>query len=194
MIAVPNYISTDEYLTLERQSPIRHEYRRGLVYAMAGGTDNHDRIAFNLLKLIDNHLGNASDCRFYSGNVKVNYRDHFYYYPDAFVTCDPRDRGDRYVKRYPKLVAEVLSSSTQDFDRDEKFADYQQLDSLEEYVLIAQDSQRVECRRRTHGNGWETVVYQLGDAQSAPGGDRVVLTSIGLDFDLSELYRGLDSV
>lgn len=74
MIAVPNYISTDEYLTLERQSPIRHEYRRGLVYAMAGGTDNHDRIAFNLLKLIDNHLGNASDCRFYSGNVKVNCR------------------------------------------------------------------------------------------------------------------------
>ncbi len=194
MIAVPNYISTDEYLTLERQSPIRHEYRRGLVYAMAGGTDNHDRIAFNLLKLIDNHLGNASDCRFYSGNVKVNYRDNFYYYPDAFVTCDPRDRGDRYVKRYPKLVAEVLSSSTQDFDRDEKFADYQQLDSLEEYVLIAQDSQRVECRRRTKGNGWETVVYQLGDAQGAPGGDRVVLTSIGLDFDLSELYRGLDSV
>jgi Uma2 family endonuclease len=138
MIAVPNYISTDEYLTLEHQSPIRHEYRRGLVYAMAGGTDNHDRIAFNLLKLIDNHLGNASDCRFYSGNVKVNYRDNFYYYPDAFVTCDPRDRHDRYVKRYPKLVAEVLSSSTQDFDRDEKFADYQKLDALEEYVLIAQ--------------------------------------------------------
>jgi Uma2 family endonuclease len=74
MIAVPNYISTDEYLTLERQSPIRHEYRRGLVYAMAGSTDNHNRIAFNLLKLIDNHLGNASDCRFYSGNVKVNCR------------------------------------------------------------------------------------------------------------------------
>ena len=52
----------------------------------------------------------------------------------------------------------------------------------------------VECRRRTPGNGWETVVYPLGDAQSAPGGDRVMLTSIGLDFDLSEFYRGLDSV
>ncbi len=79
MIAVPNYISTAEYLALEHQSKIRHEYRHGLVYAMAGGTDNHDRIAFNLLKLIDNHLGNASGCRFYSGNVKVNYRDDFYY-------------------------------------------------------------------------------------------------------------------
>ena len=70
---------------------------------MAGGTDNHDRIAFNFLKIIDNHLGDLSDCRFYSGNVKVSYQDEFYYYPDAFVTCDPRDRADRYVKRFPKL-------------------------------------------------------------------------------------------
>ena len=103
MIAVPPYISPKDYLDLERQSPIRHEYRRGLVYAMAGGTDNHDRIAFNFLKIIDNHLGDLSDCRFYSGNVKVSYQDEFYYYPDAFVTCDPRDRADRYVKRFPKL-------------------------------------------------------------------------------------------
>lgn len=55
MITTPNYISTKEYLDIERDIPVRHEYRRGLVYAMAGGTDNHDGIAFNLLKLIDNH-------------------------------------------------------------------------------------------------------------------------------------------
>jgi Uma2 family endonuclease len=60
MIAVPNYICVEEYLSIERQSQIRHEYRLGLVYAMAGGTDNHDRISFNLLKLIDNHLGDSS--------------------------------------------------------------------------------------------------------------------------------------
>nr|WP_228053460.1 Uma2 family endonuclease [Nodosilinea sp. LEGE 07298] len=149
MIAVPNYIKSGEYLALELQSRIRHEYRRGLVYAMASGTDNHDRIAFNLLKAIDNHLGNSSNCRFYSGNVKVNYQDEFYYYLDAFVTCDPRDRRDRYIKRYPKLVAEVLPTSTETFNRDEKSQDYQQLDSLQEYVLISQESQRVECRRRT---------------------------------------------
>lgn len=183
MIAVPNYISSEEYLDIERQNPIRHEYRRGLVYAMAGGSDNHDRISLNLLNLINVHLGD-SDCRFHSGNVKVNYQDLFYYYPDAFVTCDPRDRSDRYVKRYPKLIAEVLSPSTQTFDLGEKFEDYKQLESLEEYVLISQDSQRVECRRRTNTNTWETVVYELGD--------RVVLTSIGLEFAIAELYRGLD--
>lgn len=184
MIAVPNYITPDEYLALEQESPIRHEYRQGLVYAMAGSTDNHDRIAFNLLKAIDNYLGNDSDCRFYSGNVKVNYRDEFYYYPDAFVTCDPRDRRDRYIKRYPKLVAEVLSTSTAVFDQDEKFKDYQRLDSLQEYVLISQESQRVECRRRSASGDWEVKVYQAGD--------RVMLMSLGLEFDIANLYRGLD--
>ncbi|MDJ0509546.1 MAG: Uma2 family endonuclease [Crocosphaera sp.] len=184
MIAVPNYISPQEYLTIEKQSVIRHEYRCGLVYAMAGGTDNHDRITFNFLKLIDNHLGDRSECRFYSGNVKVNYKDKFYYYPDAFVTCDPSDRNDRYIKRHPKLIAEVLSSSTQNFDLGTKFEDYQQIKSLEEYVLISQDTQRVECRRLTAENTWETVIYQEGE--------QVILKSIDLKFPIAQLYRGLD--
>ncbi len=78
----------------------------------------------------------------------------------------------------------MLSASTEDCDLDEKFVDYQQLASLEEYVLISQTTQRVECRRRTQSHRWATVAYQPGD--------RVLLTSIGLEFDLSELYRGLD--
>lgn len=184
MIAIPHYVTAEEYLGIERQSPIRHEYRRGLVYAMAGGTDNHDRIAFNFLRAIDDHLGNTDDCRFHSGNVKVNYQDDFYYYPDAFVTCDPRDRDNRYIKRYPKLIAEVLSSSTQAFDLGDKFKDYQQIESLEEYVLISQESQRVECRRRNAANIWESVVYESEDY--------VALKSIGLELSMAELYRGLN--
>ena len=184
MIAIPHYINPKEYLDIERDNPIRHEYRRGLVYAMVGGTDNHDRITFNFLKLIDNHLGDPSDCRFYSGNVKVNYQDDFYYYPDAFVTCDPRDREERYVKRFPKLIAEVLSPGTRNFDLNEKFEDYRLLDSLEEYILISQDCQRLECRRRTMTNSWETVVHKVGDIVS--------LKSIGLEFGIEKLYRGLD--
>lgn len=184
MIAVPHYISPQEYLAIERQNPIRHEYRQGLVYAMTGGTDNRDRIAFNLLKIIDNHFGDSSEYRFYSGGVKVNYEEQFYYYPDAFVTCDSRDRCDRYVKRYPKLIVEVLSASTQAFDRGEKFNDYQKLASLEEYVLISQDSQRIECRRRTPNQTWETVIYEVRD--------RVFLDSINLALDIAQIYRGLD--
>ena len=184
MIAIPNSISPEEYLDIERQSPIRHEYRHGLVYAMAGGTDDRDRITLNLLNLINLHLGD-SECRFHSGNVKVNYQDEFYYYPDAFVTCDPRDRNDRYIKRHAKLIAEVLSPSTQEFDTGDKFEDYKTIAALEEYVLISQERQRVECHRRTGANAWETVVYE--------GCDRVLLKSIDLEFAIAELYRGLDN-
>lgn len=184
-MAVPHYISPKAYLVLESQSQIRHEYRQGLVYAMAGGTDNHERIAFNLLKIIDNHLGNSSACRFHAGNVKVNYLDDFFYYPDAFVTCDQRDREDRYIKRYPKLIAEVLSPSTEVFDCGDKFKDYQLLDSLEEYVLISQESQQVECWRCTVAGNWESVIYKKDDT--------VVLTSIGLEFAVVDLYRGIET-
>ncbi|USR91414.1 Uma2 family endonuclease [Phormidium yuhuli AB48] len=183
MIAVPHYISPSDYLELEENSPHPHEYREGLVYAIAGGTDNHDRIALNLLSQINLHLG-SSECRFYSGNVKVNYQDKFYYYPDAFVTCDERDRQDRHIKRHPKLIIEVLSKSTRDFDKGVKFNDYQQIEELEEYVLIEQEEQRVECRRRQSDNTWETVIYTLGD--------RVQLQSIDLELAIAQLYQGLD--
>lgn len=188
MIAVPNVFEAAEYLQLEQQSPHRHEFRQGLVYAMAGGTDNHDRIAFNLLRAIDNHLGEHTDCRFYSGNVKVSHQERFYYYPDAFVTCDPRDRADRLVKRYPKLIVEVLSPSTQAFDQGDKFRDYQAIATLEEYVLVSADQPRVECRRRpaatTASDDWATAIYGPGEW--------VVLASLGLQVPIEQLYRGLD--
>lgn len=185
MVSIPAGFTPQEYLSLERESVTRHEYQRGLVYAMAGGSDDHSRLNINLLTAINLHLRDG-DCQFFSGDVKVNYADAFFYYPDAFVTCDPRDQEDRYVKRYPKLIAEVLSPSTKDFDQGKKFADYQQIESLEEYVLIAQDEMLVECRRRVkdeRGERWETEVYQQGD--------RVILKSIDLEVAIKDLYRGV---
>ncbi|TVQ57574.1 MAG: Uma2 family endonuclease [Spirulina sp. DLM2.Bin59] len=183
MIAVPHHLSPEEYLELEHNSQHRHEYRYGLTYAMAGGTDNHDRIALNLLSQIHGHLG-SSDCRFYSGSVKVNYEDDFYYYPDAFVTCDDRDKQDRLIKRHPKLIVEILSKSTRKFDQGEKFTDYQKIASLEEYILIEQDQQRVECRRRQADNTWKTFTYGRNE--------QVYFESINLEFAIAQLYQGLD--
>lgn len=182
MVANYAYFSPADYLELERDSPIRHEYRLGLVYAMAGGSDFHDRIALNLLTEINLHL-RGSDCRFHSGNVKVNYADAFYYYPDAFVTCDPRDFKERYVKRFPKFIAEVLSPSAQTFDRGDKFEDYRQIETLEEYVLISQDLMRVECRRKSQ-TGWETAVYEIGE--------QVIFKSLGLELAIEQLYMGVE--
>ncbi len=179
MIAIPAGFSPQEYLALEHENTIRHEYRQGLVYAMAGGSDDYSRIAINFLTALNLHDG---ACQFFSGDVKVSYADAFFYYPDAFVTCDPRDREDRYVKRYPKLVAEVLSPSTVDFDRGDKFKDYALLASLEEYVLIDQDSTQVECRHRIDKQQWEIVIYSIGD--------NVTFKSIDLELPIEELYRG----
>ncbi len=184
MTAIPSGFSPQDYLAIEQENTIRHEYRRGLVYAMAGGSDDHSRLSVNLLTEINLHLRD-SDCQFFSEDVKVNYADDFFYYPDAFVTCDRRDQKDRYVKRYPKLIAEVLSPSTEEFDRGMKFEDYQSLDSLEEYVLISQTEMRVECRRRvaSNRNQWETELYRLGE--------RISLKSIGLEVTVADLYRGI---
>ena len=184
MLAIPAGFSPQEYLALEQENAVRHEYRQGLVYAMVGNSDDHSRIGINFLTALNLHLRDG-DCQFFAGDVKVNYADAFFYYPDAFVTCDPRDRQDRYIKRYPKLIMEVLSPSTAKFDQGEKFDDYKQLQSLEEYVLIAQAKKQVECRRRRQGAAapqWETIVYRAGD--------RLHLKSIGLEIEITELYRG----
>ena len=181
MIAIPAGFSPQEYLALEHENAIRHEYRQGLVYAMAGGSDDHSRIAINFLTVLNLHLRDGT-CQFFSGDVKVNYADAFFYYPDAFVTCDSRDREDRYVKRYPKLVTEVLSPSTADFDRGDKFKDYALLVSLEEYVLIDQDKMQVECRRQLGEQQWENIIYSTGE--------QVTFKSIGLELPIEELYRG----
>jgi Uma2 family endonuclease len=184
MVAIPAGFSPQDYLLLEQENSIRHEYRQGLVYAMAGGSDDHSRLSINFLTALNLHLGDG-DCQFFAGDVKVNYADAFFYYPDAFVTCDSRDREDRYVKRHPKLIAEVLSPSTAQFDRGEKFQDYQSIAALEEYVLITQDEMRVECWRRQESHGsWEVTVYGAGD--------RMTLPSIGLEIAIATLYRGVN--
>ncbi len=122
MIALSNYnnLTPEEYLQFEEKSPIKHEYIDGQIYAMAGTTDTHNIIGLNFTFIIRNHL-RGSDCRVYFADVKVRLekRNHFYY-PDIIVTCDDRDRETATYKSFPKLIIEVLSDSTEAFDRGEK--------------------------------------------------------------------------
>ncbi len=149
MIASPNPpLSIDDYLQLEAQSTIKHEYIDGEVYAMAGASDIHVTIALNLAALLRSHV-RGTGCRVYIADMKarIEARNHFYY-PDVMVTCDPQDQETSDYKRFPKLVVEVLSDSTEAFGRGDKFADYQAIATLEEYVLINTRHRRVECFRR----------------------------------------------
>ncbi|MEC4986225.1 MAG: Uma2 family endonuclease [Oscillatoria sp. PMC 1068.18] len=184
MIATPQYnqMSPDEYLQLEAQSSVKHEYRYGKAYAMAGTTDNHNQIAGNLYTLIRSHL-RGSNCRVYFADVKAKLEEcNCFYYPDIMVTCDRRDSQTATYKRYPKLIVEILSDSTEAFDRGDKFIDYQTLDTLEEYVLISTRQQRVDCYRCSEARMWVFQFY-------APGQNSFQLASIDLESTFAELYE-----
>lgn len=186
MIATPDnyYLSPDEYLQLEATSETKHEYRDGEAYAMAGTTDAHNTIAINLVTLIRSHL-RGSNCRVYFADVKARLEEcNCYYYPDLMVTCDPRDAETTTYKRYPKLIIEVLSDSTEAFDRGDKFIDYQTLDSLQEYVLISTKQQRVDCYRRTEEGLWLFQFY-------APSHNTFHLTSLEFKAELTNLYEDI---
>ncbi len=159
MIASSHYFSPDEYLQLEAESAVKHEYIDGEVYAMADANDAHVTIAGNLFALLRNHVRGTS-CRAYISDMKarIDARNRSYY-PDVMVTCDVRDQEASDYKRFPKLVIEVLSQSTEAFDRGDKFIDYQLLESLEEYVLINTRCQRVECFRRNTAGLWVLQSY-----------------------------------
>lgn len=176
-----NYISPEDYLVGEETSPIKHEYIDGQVYAMAGASDAHVTIAGNLFTLLRNHL-RGKGCRVYMSDMKAHIDTaNIYYYPDILVTCDPRDQKLTNYKKYPGLIVEVLSPKTEAFDRGDKFADYQQLETLQEYVLINQKRQRVDCFRRNNEGLWVLQFYHPGS--------EINLTSIDFHTNIESLYE-----
>ncbi len=182
MIASPQHLTLDDYLQLEAQSPVKHEYIDGEAYAMAGASDVHVTIAGNLFALLRSHV-RGTGCRVYIADMKaqIEARNRFYY-PDVMVTCDSRDQETSDYKRYPKLIVEVLSDSTEAFDRGDKFADYQTLESLQEYVLINTRHQRVECFHRNETRLWVLQYY-------TPETETFHLESIDFTDTLTALYE-----
>jgi Uma2 family endonuclease len=175
------YLSPEAYLAGEAMSVVRHEYIDGEIYAMAGSSDSHAAIVGNMIMTLGPHL-RGTGCSLYPQDIKAQiFERSRFYYPDLMVTCDDRDRLDRYVKRHYKLIVEVLSESTEGFDRGEKFEDYRRSASLEEYVLISQNRINVEIYRRNAAGRWELEAYH--------GGDRVELLSVGLGFAIEVLYE-----
>ncbi|MBP0021605.1 MAG: Uma2 family endonuclease [Cyanobacteria bacterium SBLK] len=162
MIAFPQrtpYLTPEEYLKFEEESAIKHEYIDGEVYAMAGASDPHVTISLNLASQLLGHLRDRG-CRVYISDMKAQIESkNRFYYPDVMVTCDLRDRETPKSKRFPCLIVEVLSPSTEAFDRGDKFADYQTLESLQEYVLINMSRHRVECFRRGDNGLWILQSY-----------------------------------
>ncbi len=179
-------LSPEEYLVWEEQAEVRHEYIDGEVFAMAGSSDDHATIVLNC-SIVLTPFVRAAGCRIYPQDVKAKVHDRArFYYPDLLVTCDPRDREDKYVKRHYKLIVEVLSESTEAFDRGKKFEDYRRSDSLEEYLLVAQDRVAVDVFRRNAAGKWELEGYGPGDT--------VEVVSLGGRFAIGDLYEDVEIV
>jgi len=173
-----------EFLAWDETQTIKHEFVRGEVFLMAGGEDRNATVAGNLYIALRQHL-RGTPCRAYGSDVKlrVEAADCFFY-PDLMVTCSAADLADRLIKREPVLVVEVLSPSTAGFDRGEKFADYRQLPTLAEYLLVDVDRQRCDLYRKGGDGLW--VLHP-----SAPG-DSVTLASVELTVGPEALWADLE--
>lgn len=182
MGALPQDLTIEDYLQLEVESPVKHEYIDGQIYAVAGASDSHVTIAGNLFAALRSHI-RGTGCRVYISDMKarVDARNRFFY-PDVMVTCDPRDQETDMYKRFPKLIIEVLSKSTEAFDRGDKFLAYRALESLQEYVVINTRHQRLEIFRRDDSGQWVLQFYSAED-------ETFELKTIDFTGTFAELYE-----
>jgi Uma2 family endonuclease len=178
-----SYLTAEEYLALERQAEAKSEYIDGEMVAMTGGTARHSLVTLNMGGELRQQL-KQRPCLVYSGDLRVRIPGTGdYLYPDITVVCgDPVfEDGNRDILLNPTVIVEVLSPSTESYDRGRKFELYQSLESLQEYVLVAQDRPRVEHYLRQDGHVW---LYT-----DVSGIERVVsFASIACEVPLAEIY------
>jgi len=174
----------DDYLVLEETSAAKHEFLDGQVWAMAGGSPEHGAIAANVIVLLGSQLRDRP-CRVFTSDVRIRVKaTGLATYPDVSVVCgrqesDPDDRHGNTVIN-PRVVVEVLSPSTEDYDRGEKLAHYKQIPSLQEIVLVAHEERRIELWRR-EADHW--ILDVIRGEQSA------TIASIGCALTPREVYR-----
>jgi Uma2 family endonuclease len=176
-------MTVEEYFQLEANDPeTRYEYIDGYVYAMAGGTANHDMIKSNIHRILWNLL-RGSNCRVYSSDMKVYISETRYFHPDVTVTCDPRDRGRVQAIQSPRLIVEVLSPTTELTDRTWKLKNYCAHPIIEEYVLVDSQSLKIESYHKEQ-NRW---IYEAFDNT-----DDFTLHSLGVHFSLADAYTDVE--
>lgn len=179
-------VSPEEYLAFERSSEGKHEYLDGQVWGMAGASLAHGRIARNLGSRLEIAL-REGPCESFGADLRVYCPGMgLYTYPDLSVVCGPPELKDARADTLlnPVALVEILSPSTEAYDRGRKFAAYRTIGSLREYVLVAQDRMSVEVFRRGEA-GWS---YQALDGP----GDRLGLESAGVEVGLAEIYERVE--
>jgi Uma2 family endonuclease len=187
MIAQPQHLkmSVEAYFALDRESKdARYEYIDGYAYLLAGGTPIHALIAANLIAEIKTRL-RGSPCQVYTSDAKVRLSQSRYVYPDVTVSCDERDRlQEAEVLQYPRLVIEILSASTEAYDRGNKSSYYRACPTIQEYLLISTQRSSVEVYRRTTEKLWTLYPSERGE--------QVELASIGVTLPVAAIYENVN--
>ncbi len=177
-------MTVEEYLEFEERSEIRHEFINNQLIPMPGTTDYHNQICQNLSFLLRTLL-KMRGFRIFVEGVKVqitNQRD--YTYPDVFLTSDPRDLEDRYIKKYPSVIFEVISKTSRTEDSVDKFIRYKNIESLQNYVLVDSEKQIVEVRVKLENGDWESETY-------LPASVRFPVPALELELGFEEVYEGV---
>ncbi len=186
-IAKPKSISYAEYLERERVATTKSEYYAGEMYAMAGGSRRHNSITGNIFAALYNKLAD-SPCRPFLSDQRIRISElDLGTYPDLSVVCDQlkSDKVDPEAITNPRVLVEVLSDSTESYDRGKKFDFYRQISSLDEYVLVSQKEPIVERFRRQPNGDWLLTVYKGLEAT-------LDLASIQVELSLNDIYRFVD--
>lgn len=177
--------SPEEYLAHERKAEYKSEYINGQILAMSGASREHNLISGNIFAGIHSQL-RGGPCEVYMGDMRVKVSPAgMYTYPDVVAVCGERSFEDEEIDTLtnPTVVVEVLSPSTEAYDRGVKFAHYRKLASLQEYVLVAQDEVRVEHFARHSGPGGQWMLTGMDDLDGT-----LHLASIGCDLPLRDIY------
>ncbi len=176
-------LTLDEFLAWENAQPERNEFYRGEIFAMAGGRRTHGRVVSNL----NRHFGNLLDgspCQVFAEGMKIQIANEAILYPDVFVTCDKADLATELIFRAPTLVIEVLSPSTQAYDRSQKFALYRRIEALREYILVDPETRRVEAFRRGADGLW--VFHDMSQD------DFLVAASMACQVPMADVFARID--
>lgn len=168
-------ISVDEYLRGEVLAESKHEYIDGEVFAMAGASENRNLLTGNFATEIKNQL-KGKPYKTFMSDMKVKVEESFFY-PDVMVVCQ-EDNANDYYKTSPIIIVEVLSNATRRFDKTHKLSAYQQIASLEEYVLIEQNFSEIQVFNRK--NHWQSSYYYLGDS--------ITFASLNVTVSLEDIY------
>ncbi|HYX15337.1 MAG TPA: Uma2 family endonuclease [Nostoc sp.] len=176
-------LTPEEYFTWEEQQLEKHELINGQFYAMTGGSKNHSLLAARFITLFTTHL-EGSGCDTATSDLRVNIvGTNNYTYPDVSITCDDRDKTTTQYITYPCLIVEVLSASTEAYDRGGKFRMYRQNPALIDYLLVSSTSIEIDLYHKNDAGDWLIINYKAGDT--------IELKSINLNFPIEQVYRGL---